>query len=207
MVEKVCTALKRLHVKTRVIVQDRKEAERLSESLEEAIVLHGNSTDLVLLEEEHVGEVDAYLGLTRDDEKNLMSCQLAKSLNVKRTVALVQKPDYASIYERLGVDCAVSPRLICADRIYAFVRAESVSAIATIGEDRAEVLELEVKAGSKMVGKTLAKAGFPRGCVVGAIARENGEILVPRGDAEIQALDNLVIFVLRGVVAQVMGLF
>ena len=207
VVEKVCEALKRLRVNTKVIVEDRKDAERLSETLADAVVLHGNSTDLALLEEEQVGDADAFLGLSEADEKNLMSCQLARSLKVKRTVALVQKPDYVSLYEQLGVDTAVSPRLICADRIHSYVRSSSVSTIATIEEGKAVVLEFEVKPGSKMVGKSLAKAGFPRGCVVGAIAREDGEILVPRGDDEIKSLDNLVVFVLQGVVDQVMGLF
>ena len=68
-------------------------------------------------------------------------------------------------------------------------------------------LELEVKAGSKLVGKTMAEAGFPRGCVVGAVAREDGETYVPKGDSEIMALDNVVVFVLRGVVDQVLGMF
>ena len=107
----------------------------------------------------------------------------------------------------VGVDVAVSPRLICADRIHSFVRTESISTIATIEEGKAVVLEFEVKAGSKMVGKTLASAGFPRGCVVGALARESGEVMVPRGDDEIHALDNLVIFALREVVDSVMALF
>jgi trk system potassium uptake protein TrkA len=207
IVVKVCRALRRLHVATRVIVEDRQDAERMSEILEGAVVLHGNSTDLNLLQEERVGDVDAFLGLSDEDEKNLMSCQLAKSLNVKRTVALVQKPDYAMIYEQLGIDCAISPRLICADRIHSFVRSESVSTIATIEDGQAEILEFEVKPGGKLVGKTLATAGFPRGCVVGAIARENGDILVPRGESEIHALDNLVCFVLKDVVAKVMALF
>lgn len=207
IVEKVCRSLKRLHVKTRIIVDSREDAERLSGALEGSVVLHGNSTDFSLLEEEGVGEADAFLGLSDVDEKNLMSCQLAKSLKVKRTVALVQKPDYARIYEQLGVDCAISPRLICADRIHSFVSRESVSAIATIEDGQAEILEFEVKPGSRLVGKTMAKAGFPRGCVVGAIAREGGAILVPSGDTEIQALDNLVLFTLRSVADKVMSLF
>jgi len=207
IVEKICKSLKRLHVKTRVIVEDREDAERLSQVLEGSVVLHGNSTDFALLEEESVGEADAFLGLSDVDENNLMSCQLAKSLKVKRTVALVKKPDYAMIYEQLGVDCAVSPRLICADRIHSFVSSESVSTIATIEDGKAEILEFQVKAGSKMVGKSLAKAGFPRGCVVGAIARENGETLVPSGDTKIESLDHLVVFTLRAVAHKVAGLF
>jgi trk system potassium uptake protein TrkA len=206
IVRQVCKALRRLHVNTRIIIENRSEAEALSEELEGATVLHGTGTDLSLLKEEHVGDADAFLGLSEQDEKNLMSCQLARNLDVGRTVALVHKPDYASIYEQLGVDVAVSPRLICADRILSFIRAESVSTIASIEEGKAVVLELQVKAGSKVVGKTMAKAGFPRGCVIAAIARENGDVVIPRGETEIQSLDNLVIFTLRGVVDPVMSL-
>lgn len=203
VVSHVCAALHRLHVETRVIVEDRAEAERLSAELKGVVVLHGDATDLALLQEEHVGEADAFLGLSDEDEKNLMSCQLARSLDVKRTVALVQKPDYVSIYQQIGVDVAVSPRLLCANRILSFVRGGSISTIATIEEGKAEVLEVEIKPGSKLAGRTLAKAGFPRGCVVGAIARENGEIVIPSGEDELRATDSLVLFVLNEVVAKV----
>ncbi len=206
VVRQVFKALKRLHVNTRIIIESRSQAELFSEQLEGATVLHGTGTDLSMLQEEHVGDADAFLGLSDEDEKNLMSCQLAKNLGVRRTVALVHKPDYASIYEQLGVDVAVSPRLICADRILSFIRAESVSTIASIEEGKAVVLELQVKPGSKLVGRILAKAGFPRGSVVAAVSREDGEIIIPRGETEIRALDNLVIFALRGVVDTVMSL-
>ena len=135
-----------------------------------------------------------------------MSCQLAKSLSARRTVALVQKPDYASIYEQLGVDSAVSPRLICADRILSFIRSESVSTIATIEEGKAEVLELEIGAGSALIGKALKDAAFPRGCVVAAITRDDDGAVIPRGHDEIRAQDQLVLFVLHDVVDTVLEL-
>ena len=135
-----------------------------------------------------------------------MSCQLARSLGVARTVALVHRPDYVSIYETLGIDVAISPRLLCASRILSFVRSGSVSTIATIEDGKAEVLELEVRPGSKIVGKTLAQIRFPRGCVVGAIARETGEVVIPQGTTVIEALDNLVLFILTEVVDKVVKL-
>ena len=162
--QQVCQQLQRDHVDVRVIVEDREEAERLSEVLKNnVVVLHADATDLNFLQEEHVGDADAFLGISDEDERNLMSCQLSKSLGVQRTVALVQKPDYVSLYQRLGIDIAVSPRLLCANRILAFVRSRSISTIATIEEGKAEVLEVELPAGSALVGKKLKEAGFPRG--------------------------------------------
>ena len=206
VVIQVSKAMQRLHVNTRIIVEDREEAERLSESLEDVVVLHAESTDLAFLQEEHIGEADAFLGLSDFDERNLMSCQLARTLGVRRTLALVQKPDYVSLYQQLGIDVAVSPRLLCSNRILSFVRSRSISTIATIEEGKAEVLELEVPPGSKLVGRTLKDAGFPRGCVVGAIAREDGEIVIPRGEDDIRASDNLVLFVLNEVIDKVLVL-
>jgi trk system potassium uptake protein TrkA len=204
--QQVCQALQREHVNVRVIVEERTEAEHLSEVLKGVVVLHADATDLNFLQEEHVGDEDAFLGISSEDERNLMSCQLAKSLGVPRTVALVQKPDYVSLYQRLGIDVAVSPRLLCANRILAFVRSRSISTIATIEEGKAEVLELELPAGSPLVGKPLKQAGFPRGCVVGAITREDGSVLIPRGDDLLAAHDQLVLFVLHAVVDPVLAL-
>lgn len=204
--QQVCQALEREHVDVRVVVESRSEAERLSEVLKGVVVLHAEATDINFLREEHVGDADAFLGVSNEDERNLMSCQLARTLGVKRTVALVHKPDYVSLYQQLGIDIAVSPRLLCANRILAFVRSRSISSIATIEEGKAEVLELEISAGSSLVGKALKDANFPRGCVVAAITRADGAVVIPRGDDTIKAQDQMVLFVLHAVVDNVLEL-
>lgn len=206
MSQLVCQMLERENLGVRVIVEDRTEAERLSEVLKGVVVLHADATDMNFLMEEHIGESDAFLGISDEDERNLMSCQLARNLGTKRTVALVQKPDYVSLYQRLGIDVAVSPRLLCANRILAFVRSRSISTIATIEEGQAEVLELELQPGSKLVGKPLKDARFPRGCVVAAITREDGSVVIPRGEDELRAMDQMVIFVLDKVIDEVLEL-
>lgn len=202
----VCQALHREHVGVRVIVEDREEAERLSEALKGVVVLHAGATDLNFLQEERVGEADVFLGISDQDERNLMSCQLSRTLGVPRTVSLVNKPDYVSLYQQLGIDVAVSPRLLCANRILAFVRSRSISTIATIEEGKAEVLEIEIQAGSQLADTKLKDAGFPRGCVVAAITRDDGSVVIPRGDDELRANDQVVLFVLAQVVDEVLGM-
>ncbi|MCA8953696.1 MAG: Trk system potassium transporter TrkA [Planctomycetes bacterium] len=204
--QQVCRALQAEGVDVKVVVEDRKDAERMSEALDNVVVLHGSATDINLLQEEHVGECDAFLGISDQDERNLMSCQLARTLGTRRTVALVHKPDYVSLYHRLGIDVAVSPRLLCANRILAFVRSRSISTIATIEEGKAEVIEIEVQAGSKVAGRKVKDAGFPRGCVVAAITREDGSVVIPGGDDELVAGEQAVLFVLEKVVDEVLGL-
>lgn len=204
--QQVCLSLQREHINVKIIVEDRKDAEQMSEALKDVVVLHGRATDINLLQEEHVHESDAFLGISDQDERNLMSCQLARNLGTRRTVALVHKPDYVSLYQRLGIDVAVSPRLLCANRILAFVRSRSISTIATIEEGKAEVLEIEIQAGSKVAGKKVRDAGFPRGCVVAAITREDGSVVIPGGDDELVGGEQAVLFVLEKVVDEVLGL-
>lgn len=204
--QQVCQALQREHVNVKIIVESRKDAERMSEVLEDVVVLHGSATDINLLQEEHVGDADAFLGISVEDERNLMSCQLARTLGTQRTVALVTKPDYVSLYQHLGIDVAVSPRLLCANRILAFVRSRSISTIATIEEGKAEVLEIEIQPGSKVAGRKVKDAGFPRGCVVAAITREDGSVVIPGGEDELVAGEQAVLFVLAKVVDDVLGL-
>ncbi|MCA9001518.1 MAG: Trk system potassium transporter TrkA, partial [Planctomycetes bacterium] len=79
------------------------------------IVLEGDATDLTLLREERVGEANVFIATTRHDEDNMVACQLARSLDAERTVALVSKASYRDIYELLGIDQAISPRILCAN--------------------------------------------------------------------------------------------
>lgn len=201
--KQVAVALRRLKVSVRMIISDKREAEDVAGKTDGVTVLHGEGTDHMLLREEHVGDADAFLSLSDHDEVNLMACQLARSEGCPRTIALVAKPDYVSIYEQLGVTVAVSPRLLCANAILAHVRGGSVTRIESIEEGQAEILEIEIPAGSKMVGRRLRQSGLPKGAVVGAIARENGEIVVPTGEDTIEAMDSLVVFALRDVVSHV----
>ena len=73
---------------------------------------------------------------------------------------MVKKPDYVDIYQKLGIDAAISPRLLVAQKILRYVRSGAVSSIAVIGEGKAEVIEIQALAGSKITGGPLAKIGF-----------------------------------------------
>ena len=45
-------------------------------------------------EEENIREMDAFVAVTGDSETNIMSCLVAKSKGVKKTIALVENMDY-----------------------------------------------------------------------------------------------------------------
>jgi trk system potassium uptake protein TrkA len=181
-------------LRPRMLVEERNVAEKVSSLLRHTLVLQADGTDLTAFKEERIGESDAFIGACSEDERNLMSCQLAKSLGTQRTLALVTKPDYVKLYQQLGVDVAVSPRLLCADKILSFIRGGAITTMASIEEGAAEVIELTAREGSKVLGKPLAKINFPRNAKVAAVLREGGEVLIPGRDDVLLAGDTLIVF-------------
>jgi len=197
-------------VSLRVIETNAEQAQALAAEVQgDMMVLVGDATDLNLLQEERIGDANIFVATSGDDERNMMACQLARSLGVERTIAMVNKPSYHQIYDLLGIDRAISPRILCANRILRFVRSESVSTIAVIGEGRAEVLELEAHfANGKNKRKSLKvrHLGLPRGSMIGAIVRGE-EVLIPSGESSVVEGDHVILFTLPDNLEQVEGFF
>lgn len=202
-------ALERHGIKIRLLADDREMSERYARQLENTMVLLVSGIDTEAFKEEHVGNADAFVGASDIDERNLLSCQVASKLGCPRTIALVSSSDYVDIYEEIGIDRAVSPRLLCSDAIMARVQAGKLQMLAVFDEGAAKVCTAQLPRGAALVGKPLRSAGFPKGCVVGAIQRSNNtraEVIIPRGDQTLLEEDNLILFMLSTVEQKVFEL-
>lgn len=183
-------------VSVRVIERDARRAREIANQFSDSVmVLVGDATDLDLLMEERVGQANIFVATTDDDEKNMVACQLSRSLGVERTVAMVNKSSYRQIYDLLGVDRAISPRVLCANHILRFVRSKSVSSIAVIGDGRGEVLELTVVHPDGKNERKVKSMALPRGTVLGAVVRGE-DVFIPNGDSVIKNGDQVIVFTL-----------
>jgi trk system potassium uptake protein TrkA len=189
----VARSLERQRINVRIIEWNPKVCEYLSESLSEATIINGDGTDLELLEEEKIGDADVFVAASKRDEVNLMTGLLAKKLGVKKTIALVHRPDYIRIYEHLGLDATISPRRFASEQILKYVRAGRVVSVSEIADGKGEILEFVAPKKSKIIQNNLKNTGFPRGAVVGAIAGKQG-IVVPTGDDRVNPGDSVIIF-------------
>jgi len=198
----VAEALEKQGVNVKLIEQDSGRCELIAGILNNAIVIHGDGTDQLVLEEENIEGVDTFLALTSDDEDNIIASLLARRLGARKVVALVNRLNYLSMVERLGISTSVSPRLVAVDRILQFVRKGRVLSVTTFREEEAEAIELIATENSRYVGKKLRDIRLPRGAIVGAIARSNGEVIVPRGEASINPGDHVIFFTLESVVSE-----
>lgn len=175
-----------------IIERNRETAERLSVEVPRATILCGDGTDRQLLEEEEVGTYDLVCALTAADEVNLMAALLARRVGVGRTAALVHRADYMPIYTQLGVDIVLTPRAVASDHILRYVRGGSVQSLTMLEDGQAEVAELKVPRGARVVGVPLKRMGLPRGALLAGIVHGD-QVLIPRGDDVVHAGDTAIL--------------
>ncbi len=196
----VAAELEKQGVSVKLFERSAARCELVSGLLDKTVVIHGDGSDAATLVEENVDGIDAYLALTGDDENNLITGLLARRLGARKIVILLNRMNYLPLAQRLGIQTVVNPRLATVDHILQFVRKGRVHSVTTFGEEAAEAIELEALPNGRYIGRPLKDMKLPREAVVGAIMRKNGEVLVPRGDDEIQAGDRVIFFALEKVV-------
>ncbi|OLZ41683.1 potassium transporter TrkA [Natrinema saccharevitans] len=181
---------------SRLIERDHERARELAERLPGTLVLESDATDIDFLVREHVAESDIVIAALESDEKNLLVSLLAKRIGVERTIGVVEFGEYVDLFETVGIDVAVNPRLVTAEEITRFTRRRRTENVAMLESDRAEVLEIEIDADSVLFERSIqsAMADLPEGVVVGAISRA-GELITPRGETVVEGGDHVVLFV------------
>jgi len=194
-------------VSVRLIERDPERAKELASEFSSAVmILVGDSTDLSLLQEERMGEANVFIATTGEDERNMVACQLARSMGVERTMAMVNKADYQHIYDLLNIDNAVAPRTLLTNQVMRYVRAASVSSLSVLSGGKAEILELEVRFQDGRTEHKVRDLGLPPDARVAAIVRDEG-IVVPEGDTVVHKGEQLIIFTLAGSVGDVEDAF
>lgn len=193
---KLAKALDNKFFHTRVLENRQKRCEFLSERLDRPIVLMGDSTDQEILREENVQDMDMVIAVTGDEETNILSCLLAKSLGAKRTVTRVNNFGYMPLIEPIGIDYVVCPRLAAINSLLHYIRRGKVISTVSIKGEQAEVLEAIAQKDSPIVGKAIMDLDLPRGCLVLCFQRGDA-VVIPRGDTVIEPQDRLLIISTR----------
>lgn len=193
-----------LHVK--LIEPDRATAERLAEALEGVLVIHGDPSDIDLLAVEGVGDMDAFVAVTNDEESNLVSCLMAKHLGVRKTVAMLSKGAYIPISQSIGLDAAVSQKLAISREVLRFLRGKHVTSVATILGLDAEILELEADPDSPITRAPLMKQKLPKGILVAAVV-SGRDVEIATGTTHVRPSDRVIVFATPERVEEVEGYF
>jgi len=212
---RVAAALEGSH-EVKVIERDAGRAETIATRFKSTLVLCGAATDLNVLEQENIEEMDMFLALTNDDEDNIMAASLAKRLGCARVLALINRRAYADMVQGGPIDIGISPAQISIGSLLAFVRHGDVARVHSLRRGAAEALELIVhgdRSNSKVVGRRIDELPVIPGAHIGAIMRtgesrtvvRNGmpvdlpeqQVIIPHHDTVIEEGDHVVVFCTR----------
>jgi len=192
--------------KVTLIEKEREKSLVLAEELNNTLVINGDGRDIELLEEENIRNMDAFVAVTGDSETNIMTCLVAKSKGVKKTIALVENMDYINISQTIGINTLINKKLIAASSIFRHIRKGEILALANLHNIDAEVFEFEVLPGAKVTKKPIRELKFPRDAVFGGIIRD-GNALMSNGDFQIKDGDKAIVFCLPESISIVEDLF
>jgi trk system potassium uptake protein TrkA len=171
------------------------EAQMLSRRVKATVFL-GDGSDPTVLEEAGARRADALLSLTPHDPDNLVACQIAQKLHgVPRTMALVNDPDNEEVFRQLGISIVFSATRIIGGLIEGHTIYDEITHLFPAAEGRVQVTELELAAQSPATGKHLSELDLPANSLVACIVRGE-EVIVPRGDSQLQAADHLILITL-----------
>ncbi len=186
--------LEKLGVEVRLIDKDMATCKRLTEQLEHTVLLNCDGLEAHDLIEEEISKADIVVAVTGSDTTNILASLLAKHHGASKCITKISRPDFIPMLGNLGIDMALSPRLVAANMILRYVRSSGsiVSAASLLGSD-AEVVEMRVPPTKRFESVPLSQLAFPRGAIVGAVVRSDGAI-IPTGDTILEMDDRLIIF-------------
>ncbi|MDF1556650.1 MAG: Trk system potassium transporter TrkA [ANME-2 cluster archaeon] len=190
-----------------LVEKDLKRCEMIAESLPNVMVINGDGTNVDILSDVNIPGMDAVVSVTNSDEKNLLCSLLAKQLGAIKVMARVDRTEYTQLFEMVGVDVAMSSREATVNEVLKSTLLKTgIQSITTLEGEKAEVLELTAREGSKIVKKPLKSVKFPKGAIVSTVVHGNS-IIVPDGNTQIQPDDRVIVFTKLEMVSEVEDLF
>lgn len=195
-----------LGISVKIIEQDLNRCKELSEVLPNALIIHGDGTDINLLKSENIESMDAFIALTGVDEENVLVALLAKQLGASKAIAKVSRSNYISLVETIGVDAAITPSMITAAEILRLIRGGKILSLFLIMGGQAEIMELIAQPRSKGVNIPIKDLDFPKEAIISAIVH-NGHVIVPHGNDIIKPNDRVIILSKSSEVSKVRNLF
>ena len=200
-------------VRVKIIEKNKDRAEFLANELNNTIVINGDALDEEVLAEANLEESETVLALTNDDEDNLMVSVLVekfardiKEINDKRTMALINKPNYSLLQNSLKIDDFIDPRMNTVSSILKHVHKGTIETAYTILNGEYEVIEAEIIETSELINKELKNSNLPDEIRIGAVLRDS-KVIIPRSNFVFQKEDKVVFLAKKDSISVVENIF
>lgn len=174
----------------KIIDISKERCQYLSMNLNNVLVLHGDATDLNLLEEENFEEMDAFVSATGFDEENLLLAIMAKQAGIEDVIAKISRDSYGDLINSLGVDMALNPVEIEASHIHRMLQ-ESTIISSKILQGQVEMILVLIDEDMALTDKAISKLKVPDGLLIAAIQRGE-DVMIPNADTTLESGDKVV---------------
>jgi trk system potassium uptake protein len=185
--------------RVKIIEKNKERAELIASQLNNTIVINGDALDEEILLEANLEEVQTVLALTNDDEDNLMVSVLVEKfakdnddLSDKRTMALINKPNYSLLQTSLKIDDFIDPRMNTVSSILKHIHKGTIENAYSILNGEYEIIEAEIIETSELVNKELKNSNLPDEIRIGAVLRDD-EVIIPRSNFVFKKQDIVVL--------------
>ena len=129
-----------------------------------------------------------------------------KNVDDKRTMALVNKPNYSLLQSSLKIDDLIDPRMNTVSSILKHVHKGTIENAYTISDGEYEVIEAEIIETSELINKELKDANLPDEIRIGAILRDK-KVIIPKSDFIFKNDDQIILIVKKDAISVVENLF
>ena len=193
-------------IRVSLIEINKEKAIQLADKLPDVMIINGDGRNLELLEEENLNLMDAFISVTGNSETNIMSCLMANSKNINKTIALVENMDYFKLSHSIGIDNLINKKLLTANTIFRDIRRGEVIDITTLNNLDADIFEFVVKNSSKIANSKIKDLDFPRSAIIGGVIKD-GKGIIALGDYTILPDDRVLVCCLPEAIEKVEILF
>lgn len=180
--------------KVTIIENDEQRCQLLATLLDKATVIKGDASGRDFLEELRVATADVFVACTGDDEVNMMLGVEASDLGAKQVLAVIGKPDYEPVLDRLGIEKAVSQRAVMATQIMSYLNEGVILSRAKLPGGLINIIELDVVEGALVTQSAIKDLGLPERCLMVAIVQHE-QVRVPGANDKLQPGDSAVVIV------------
>ncbi|MEN8119489.1 MAG: Trk system potassium transporter TrkA [Bacteroidota bacterium] len=185
---------------------DKNRSFELADSLDKTLVVNADGTDIDVLLEEGIKNMDAFIAVTSNSETNILTSTIAKKFGVKKTIAEIENLEYIQIAESMGIDSVINKKLIAASHIFSHTMSADVSTVQCLSSTDAEALEFIVREGSAILKNSLKNLKFPKNAIIGGVIRDNISFIA-KGDTKFMPNDKVIAFALPEAIKKLNQLF
>jgi len=175
----------------KIVEADKARCQYLSTHLANVLVLHGDATDLELLKDENLSEMDAFVSTTGFDEENLLLALMAKREGIEDVIAKISRESFGQLIENMGVDMVLNPIDIEASHVARQIKGAQILSSQII-QGQAEFIHIQASREMSLSGKPISQLRLPQGLAIVALQRGT-QVILPDADTRVEEGDRIVI--------------